>query len=55
HNWWHLALFELELDHAATVLDLYDRQVQGVVRPSRRTDRRGVAAGAPGDRRRGRG
>ena len=32
HNWWHLALFELELDHAATVLDLYDRQVWGVVK-----------------------
>ena len=32
HNWWHLALFELELDHAAAVLDLYDRQVWGVVK-----------------------
>ena len=32
HNWWHLALFELELDQAATVMDLYDRQVWGVVK-----------------------
>ena len=32
HNWWHLALFELELDHVGAVLDLYDRQVWGVVK-----------------------
>ena len=32
HNWWHLALFALELDDAATVLALYDRQVWGVVK-----------------------
>ncbi len=32
HNWWHLALFALELDDADTVLALYDRQVWGVVK-----------------------
>ena len=32
HNWWHLALFELELDHVGAVFDLYDRQVWGVVK-----------------------
>ena len=30
HNWWHQALFALELDDAAQVLDLYDRRVWGV-------------------------
>jgi hypothetical protein len=32
HNWWHQALFALELDRADEVLDLYDRQVWGVVK-----------------------
>jgi hypothetical protein len=32
HNWWHLALFALELDDPAAVLALYDRQVWGVVK-----------------------
>ena len=32
HNWWHLALFALELDDADTVLALYDSQVWGVVK-----------------------
>ncbi|MGA8392830.1 MAG: tetratricopeptide repeat protein, partial [Burkholderiaceae bacterium] len=32
HNWWHLALFALELDDTEAVLDLYDRQVWGVVK-----------------------
>ncbi len=32
HNWWHLALFALELDDAETVLALYDRRVWGVVK-----------------------
>jgi hypothetical protein len=32
HNWWHLALFELELDRQDAVLELYDRQVWGVVK-----------------------
>ena len=32
HNWWHLALFELELDNVGAVFDLYDRQVWGVVK-----------------------
>lgn len=32
HNWWHLALFELELGDGAAALDLYDRQVWGVVK-----------------------
>jgi hypothetical protein len=30
HNWWHQALFALELDRADEVLALYDRQVWGV-------------------------
>ena len=30
HNWWHLALFELELGHDAAALALYDREVWGV-------------------------
>jgi hypothetical protein len=30
HNWWHQALFALELDRHEDVLDLYDRQVWGV-------------------------
>jgi len=29
HNWWHLALFHLELDHAAPVLELYDGPIRG--------------------------
>lgn len=32
HNWWHLALFELELGDGATALHLYDTQVWGVVK-----------------------
>lgn len=30
HNWWHLALFELELGRDAAALALYDREVWGV-------------------------
>ena len=30
HNWWHLALFALDLDDADAVLRLYDTQVWGV-------------------------
>jgi hypothetical protein len=29
HNWWHLALFHLELDEHAEVLRLYDRAIGG--------------------------
>jgi hypothetical protein len=32
HNWWHQALFALELDDHAQVLRLYDTQVWGVVK-----------------------
>ena len=32
HNWWHLALFELELGDAAAALALHDTQVWGVVK-----------------------
>lgn len=32
HNWWHLALFALELGHADHALQLYDQQVWGVVK-----------------------
>ncbi|AEG94452.1 tetratricopeptide repeat protein [Ramlibacter tataouinensis] len=32
HNWWHQALFALELDRADEVLGLYDRQVWGVAK-----------------------
>lgn len=32
HNWWHLALFEIDLGHADLALQLYDRQVWGVVK-----------------------
>ena len=32
HNWWHLALFEIDLGHADVALQLYDRQVWGVVK-----------------------
>jgi hypothetical protein len=32
HNWWHQALFALELDRADEVLALYDRQVWGVAK-----------------------
>jgi hypothetical protein len=32
HNWWHQALFALELDLHQEVLDLYDTQVWGVVK-----------------------
>ncbi len=32
HNWWHLALFALELDRGDEVLNLYDEQVWGVVK-----------------------
>lgn len=28
HNWWHLALFHLDLGEAAQVLDLYDRGIR---------------------------
>ncbi len=30
HNWWHLALFQIELGDAAAALALYDTQVWGV-------------------------
>lgn len=29
HNWWHLALFHLELDQYSDVLALYDREIGG--------------------------
>ncbi|MBN9411410.1 MAG: tetratricopeptide repeat protein [Burkholderiales bacterium] len=32
HNWWHLALFELELGHHDEVLRLYDDEIWGVVK-----------------------
>ncbi|HXE50892.1 MAG TPA: tetratricopeptide repeat protein [Ramlibacter sp.] len=32
HNWWHQALFALELDRAREVLDLYDQRVWGVTK-----------------------
>jgi hypothetical protein len=32
HNWWHQALFALELDRPDEVLGLYDRQVWGVAK-----------------------
>jgi len=32
HNWWHQALFALELDNHAEVLQLYDRHVWGVAK-----------------------
>jgi tetratricopeptide (TPR) repeat protein len=32
HNWWHLALFEIDLGHADAALQLYDRRVWGVVK-----------------------
>jgi tetratricopeptide (TPR) repeat protein len=32
HNWWHLALFHLELGDEAEVLRLHDRQVWGVAK-----------------------
>ena len=32
HNWWHLALFEIDLGHADVALQLYDRQVWGVAK-----------------------
>ncbi|AMO22770.1 hypothetical protein GCM10027034_32430 [Ramlibacter solisilvae] len=32
HNWWHQALFALELDRIEEVLDLYDTRVWGVVK-----------------------
>ncbi|HSV44760.1 MAG TPA: tetratricopeptide repeat protein, partial [Ramlibacter sp.] len=32
HNWWHQALFALELGHDAEVLALYDRRVWGVAK-----------------------
>lgn len=32
HNWWHQALFALELDRHEEVLALYDRQVWGVAK-----------------------
>ncbi len=32
HNWWHQALFELELDRHEEVLRLYDQQVWGVAK-----------------------
>lgn len=28
HNWWHLALFHLELGHARQVLDIYDAHIR---------------------------
>ncbi|MBP7564831.1 MAG: tetratricopeptide repeat protein [Burkholderiaceae bacterium] len=32
HNWWHLALFELELDHHDEALRLYDDEIWGVAK-----------------------
>jgi hypothetical protein len=32
HNWWHVALFLIDLGHDAEALDIYDRQVWGVVK-----------------------
>ena len=32
HNWWHVALFLVDLDRADEALALYDRQVWGVVK-----------------------
>jgi len=32
HNWWHLALFSIELDDPAHAIALYDTQVWGVVK-----------------------
>ena len=32
HNWWHMALFALDLGHDEEVLRLYDQQVWGVVK-----------------------
>ncbi len=32
HNWWHQALFALELDHPDEVLALYDQRVWGVAK-----------------------
>lgn len=32
HNWWHLALFELDLGDGAAALQLYDTRVWGVVK-----------------------
>ena len=32
HNWWHLALFALDLGHDDEVLRIYDEQVWGVVK-----------------------
>lgn len=32
HNWWHVALFALDLDHPDAVLRLYDQQVWGVAK-----------------------
>ncbi|MGL6044759.1 MAG: tetratricopeptide repeat protein, partial [Sandaracinobacteroides sp.] len=34
HNWWHLALFQLELNRPDAALDLYDRRVWGVRKAS---------------------
>lgn len=32
HNWWHLALFAIDLGQDALALQLYDRQIWGVVK-----------------------
>jgi len=32
HNWWHLALFAVDLGQCDTALQLYDRQIWGVVK-----------------------
>ncbi len=32
HNWWHVALFEIDLGRDAEALETYDRQVWGVVK-----------------------
>ena len=32
HNWWHQALFALEMERHEEVLDLYDQQVWGVAK-----------------------
>ena len=56
HNWWHQALFALELERHDEVLALYDQQVWGVVKEyTPGPDQRGLAAGAAGTGRRGRG
>jgi hypothetical protein len=33
HNWWHAALFEIELDHGARALRIYDENISGAAAP----------------------